>query len=450
MRGRLFSILFSLPLCLLSQWYETRITVGKNPFETLYLPGYHKLYVTHHHSNYIAVIDAATNQVIDSIPTGYIPSQLVYNPRNDKVYCTDGTTNQGIDRVLVINPRTNEIIKTIPKGRGGGELLYNPISNKIYTVNAGDDYLTIISGERDSVIKVIRLGVFPYPLILNSRNNKVYCGNWLVPTIRVIDGERDSLIKVINVSADPYWLCYNWQRNKIYVTSLRSNLLDVIDGETDSVIAHIPLPTSSQEICYNPINDKIFVVTSPLVSVIDCKKDSVITSIFIGWSVQGIFHNPINNKIYTVWEGNGQDTLVNDSLAIISGETNQIIKFIDLGTQHFSYISFAHNPIENRVYIGHYYLRQGFPPESTISVIRDFGGGIEETMASFIPRENLPTNVVIGIDSILSSLKGKIKIYNIMGKSVRNASGRNLRSGVYFLEFNEGKYKERKKIILLR
>lgn len=437
MGGRLSFILSFLPFLLLSQWYETRITVGKNPVEILYLPGHHRVYSANQNSNNISVIDAATNEVIDTISTGYIPGELCYNPINDKLYCKDGTTPDVLDRVLVINPRTNEIIKTIQIGWGAGEMVYNPMNNKIYTANAYWDRVTIISSERDSVIKMVRAGSGPWPLIYNSHNNKVYCGNWFQPTITVIDGERDSVIKTINLSLDPFFLCYNWRRNKIYSTSIRGPILDVIDGETDSVIARVQLPTLSQQICYNPIDDKIFVVTSPFVSVIDCERDSVVANIFIGFYVQGIFHNPINNKVYTVWEGNGQDTLVNDSLAIIDGRTNQIIKFIDLGTKHFSYISFTHNPIENRIYIAHYYLRQGFPPESTISVIRDIGGGIEREKISIVSSRKIFPNIVIKRDFI--SLEEELKIYNPIGKLIRESSGRKiflkgLKSGVYFLK----------------
>jgi YVTN family beta-propeller protein len=80
--------------------------------------------------------------------------------------------------------------------------------------------------------------------------------------------------------------------------------------------------------------------------------------------------NPVTDKIYV---GN----YYSDDVTVIDGTTNQVLKTIAVGQYP---VALCHNPVQDRVYVANY-------NGSSVSVLRDSGGGIEE---SFKPQAASP------------------------------------------------------------
>jgi len=101
--------LLLLPILLSAQWLETTIYIPDSlcgihdPQTFTYNPTNNKIYVGGAYSNYVIVIDGASNQKIAKIPVGSYTLALCYNPTNNKVYCA----NMLSDNVTVIDGDTN-------------------------------------------------------------------------------------------------------------------------------------------------------------------------------------------------------------------------------------------------------------------------------------------------------------------------------------------------------
>jgi YVTN family beta-propeller protein len=73
-----------------------------------------------------------------TIPVGFSPRALVYNPTNNRIYCANSGNSWDPDStVTVIDGATNTVIATIGVGDGPNALVYNPTNNKIYSANGG-------------------------------------------------------------------------------------------------------------------------------------------------------------------------------------------------------------------------------------------------------------------------------------------------------------------------
>ena len=423
-----------------AQWLETTIVVGKKPADLVYNPTNHKVYCVNVLSHNISVIDGATNEVIDSIPVRYLPVGLCYNSNNNKIY----TTYVGYGRrnhLAVIDGTTNQIITTIQKGEGGEALLYNPTNNKIYATNDEDNTITVICGERDSVIKTIRTGGWPNGLCYTP-NNKIYCSNFGSDDITVIDAERDSAIKTIRVGDGPWRLVYNPRDNKVYTGNWNETTVSIIDCESDSVIATVNVGGRYPEgLCYNPLNNKVYCAHDNGVAVIDGATNRLITNVPAGLAPSTLIYNPINNKIYCA-------NLFSDDVTVIDGASNQVITTIPVGRMPYH---FAHNPIENRIYVANGYYQQNYPPESTVSVIRDVIGIKEYFSSKPVKLKTYPT---ISGDFINLSEGEEVRLYDVTGKLTANLTGkkkvfpRGIKSGVYFLRIKRKNGEFTQKLIL--
>lgn len=84
---------------------------------------------------------------------------------------------------------------TIRVGDSPTDLLWNPATNRVYCANGRDATVTAISGESNQVLTTIQVGDYPTFLCLNGDGSKVYCTCGEENSLVVIDAVADTVIK---------------------------------------------------------------------------------------------------------------------------------------------------------------------------------------------------------------------------------------------------------------
>ena len=367
--------------------------------------------------NDVTVIDGTTNEVIASVSMGVYPRALCYNPHNDKVY----TANAGNNSVAVIDGATNEAVAYAPVGRNPLALCYNPVDNRLYSANYMSHDVTVIDGESNEVMATVPAGWTPYALCYNPRNNKVYCANY-GGTITVIDGRTSTVLaNLYGGGSGTCALCYNSVDNRIYSVSREWGEMVVVDGEGDYVITTLDAPFGSR-LCYNPQNDKVYTNDIDTVVVVDGAQNRVVARVAVGSGPGALCYNPRTNEVYcvtgessgisvvdgatnvvvaTVNVGGWQDVLLCDSasntiycansergdVTAIDGSIHRVRWTIPAGDQPGS---LCFDPLRNRVYATN--CRR-----SAVSVLRDSGVGVEESLKQKATGSRLEPTVVRGI-----------------------------------------------------
>jgi YVTN family beta-propeller protein len=235
------------------------------------------------------------------------------------------------------------------------------------------------------VVATVAVGEGPWALGHNPQDNKVYCTNSNGGSVTVIDGATNGVIATLTTGNLPWALCYNPQDNKVYCANYFGNSVSVIDGATDSVIA-TPETWGSLALCYNALN----------------------------------------NRVYCGDYGS-------DRVSVIDGVTNQVLRTIDVGAGPQDV---CHNPARNRVYVANFY-------GSSVSVLRDSGGGVEESFKPQAPSSKPAATVVRGVLFLPAAvgggrLAGSARLLDISGRKVLDLKPgandvRALAPGVYFV-----------------
>jgi len=143
----------------------------------------------------------------------------------------------------------------------------------------------------------------------------------------------------------------------------------VIDGVSDGVIAAVPSYMIAVGICYNLIEGKVYCAGENYyprsgcgVAIIDSRTNQIVTTISLPDAPPSLLYNSINNKVYCA--GNDADTV-----HVIDGTSDSLVSSIGVGR---SPVSFGWNERQNRIYVANW-------GGSSISVLRDSGGGIEQS-----------------------------------------------------------------------
>jgi len=168
----------------------------------------------------------------------------------------------------------------------------------------------------------------------------------------------------LDSGSTPWALCYNPQDNKVYCANWGGGDVTVIDGATNQILATVTVGLYPEALCYNPQNNKVYCA---------------------------------NN-----YDGN---------VTVIDGATDSVLVTIAVGDRP---IALCHNPAQNRVYVSN-------SRSASISVLRDSGGGIEES-----PRPQASS--VKLAPTVLRRLPSSAVAFDASGRRVTNP-----KSGIYFV-----------------
>jgi YVTN family beta-propeller protein len=209
-------------------------------------PDDNKVYVMSYMDGAIFVVDCTVDSIIDTIPIGGVPGQLVYNRVGNKLYCCswDGS-------VTAIDCRSDTVLARIVLPGGVETAAFNPVANKLYCDDG--EGIDIISGQGDTLLgRVARRYV--RTMACDSADDLIWC-SLNSDTVVAIDGRGDSLCAEVAVGNVPGAMCYNPTRNRLY---LKDGHLTVFNPAARQVDKRILLGFEPVAVCWARSSHKIY------------------------------------------------------------------------------------------------------------------------------------------------------------------------------------------------
>jgi YVTN family beta-propeller protein len=200
----------------------------------------------------LAVIDGATDSIIDTVDVGRNPFGVVVNPTGTRVYVVNRYFAEDLSygTVVVIDTTAhNTVITNIPVGNDPLGIAINPAGTKVYAVgDAG--YVSVIDTQSNTVDGIIFVGVAPWGIAVSPDGSRLYVANRVVPgvccngTVSVIDTATNNVVATVGVGFGPVGISVTPDNSKIYVANQTSGNLgtvSVIDASTNTVVSTIPV-----------------------------------------------------------------------------------------------------------------------------------------------------------------------------------------------------------------
>ena len=208
----------------------------------------------------ISVIDAATDQVVATVPVGVSPSALAVDMDRQIVY----VMNRGSDSVSVLDARTNTVTDTIPVGHRPAAMSFDADSQRLYVVNRRSDDLAVIDVGARREEQRIPVGKLPFALVVDAKANAAFVlceDNSRVYRVDLASGQAAAIAHwdgLRSIAANPV-------AHRVYVS--HQNGLGVIDTQTAKVVANISLPLKGalavdvvRNVIYAAGHDRLYVV----------------------------------------------------------------------------------------------------------------------------------------------------------------------------------------------
>ena len=230
----------------------------------------------------VAVLPAAAQTLIGSVPVGNDAFYLAANSATNKIYVANycgndpGCGSSSPGTVTVIDGATDTVAATVTVGVRCEFLVINPITNKIYVTSRHDNTVSVIDGATNTVTSTIAVGSHPTVEDVDPITNKIYVvnnGNGQGTTMSVIDGNTDTVTATVTVGNYPVSVAVNSLTHTIYVANYCGNqfgcnatpapgTVSVIDGATNTVTSTVTVGDGPGVILVNQVTNKIWVLNS--------------------------------------------------------------------------------------------------------------------------------------------------------------------------------------------
>jgi YVTN family beta-propeller protein len=197
---------------------------------------------------------------------------MALNPTNGLLYVTDGASNA----VSVLNATTDAVVATVPTGSQPHGIAYDPDDGKMYVANWGSNDISVISGTPGRVASTVYLGngtpsPAPFGVAFDSWNGGVYVTNCNGCAGTVLNGTTGAAGQ-FPTGPSPAFPTFDPENGLLYVpNAARSGSVTIVDGRTNAVLSTLPAGQNPITAAYDPDTGELYVpnYSGNTVTVID-------------------------------------------------------------------------------------------------------------------------------------------------------------------------------------
>jgi YVTN family beta-propeller protein len=213
--------------------------------------------------NGIAVIDIATNTVIDMITGSTDPADIAITPDGTKAYVTNQTTPGSVD---VIDLTTNTITANIPVGDRPFGIAITPAGTKAYVANLGNDSVSIIDLATNRVVDTITGVKGANVITIAPDGTTAYVSGISSSSVFAIDLSTNMMM-TISVGSGPEGIAISPDGATVFVANSWANTVSAIDVASNKVMT-ITVGSTPETISITPDGTRAYVTVIGLAEVV--------------------------------------------------------------------------------------------------------------------------------------------------------------------------------------
>ena len=253
---------------------KTRIETSRRPRDMRFNEARTLLFVACGDDDVIDVIDVATLQVVDSIPTGPSPEIFVFSPDETQIF----VSNEEDSTMEMIDVASKTVIDRVATG-AEPEGVINSVDGKyVFVTSEVADMVHVIDRAKSAVVKNIIVGTRPRRFVVTPDGSELWVSDELSSEIHVIDIATLTIKDALSFvppgfraeDVTPVGMAVTKDGSKILITLGRANHVAIIDAKSREVLQYVLVGsrawdvdlTSDEKTAYvaNGLSDDITVI----------------------------------------------------------------------------------------------------------------------------------------------------------------------------------------------
>ena len=267
---------------------KARIETSRRPRDMRFNEAHTFLYVACGDDDVIDVIDVATLQVVDSIPTGPSPEVFVFSPDETQIF----VSNEEDSVMEMIDVASKTVIDRVATG-AEPEGVINSVDGKyVFVTSEVADMVHVIDRAKSAVVKNIIVGTRPRRFVVTPDGSELWVSDELSSEIHVIDISTLTIKDALSFvppgfraeDVTPVGMTITKDGSKILITLGRANNLAIVDAKTREVLQYVLVGSRAWDVDLSR-DEKTAYVTNGLsddITIIDMESMTPIQSLSVG------------------------------------------------------------------------------------------------------------------------------------------------------------------------
>jgi len=300
----------------------TSFLVGPQPFGLAVDPGRHRLFVGNYggdpiNTNTLYVFDTSTTPPSLVKARGYVsrPWAVAVNRNLGRFYVSSFDTNY----IAVSNSDTTDVIAYPVTGNNPAGIAVDEATNRVFVANYGDNTVTVLNGNTNTVIATIGVARGPMGIALDPGLRRAYVTCYEDSMVDVIDtGVYGVIYHFTYTTFRPSGIAVDPNTHYIYIANSDSASTDLtIIDQNNNRIAHPSLTVGTRPVgvIYNPLTQRIFVNCASVNKVYVVETSTNQVSYILDAQQRpdiGIALDPVANRIYVGNVNSNSVTIIQD------------------------------------------------------------------------------------------------------------------------------------------
>jgi DNA-binding beta-propeller fold protein YncE len=311
-------------------------------------------------------ISCDSNKVINAFSLSY-PRRMAYDSIDNKAYCTYAGTAE--ESLAVIDGRTHMLTKKI-RMPGAMTPIWDQVSNCVYVSCPAIDGVMVVDCVSDSLLASIPVSS-PVKMYINTLRHKLYILDYgvSVGAVSIVNMTTNQVTGTVEVGEAPDAGYYCRSQDKFYSGGLYSQSV-AISGESDTIVSRIPVVPDGEVlgVTGNEDDGLVYFGSSTLsddyLAIVSAQTDSVLRTVDVGREPYGLAYYHPSGLLYCA-------SAMANEVRVLTSDGSQTLTTLHVGEYPYAFVTVPHH---DRLYLGHLNGRY-------VYVLRDTSAGIAESQS---------------------------------------------------------------------
>lgn len=362
-----------------------RLSVGSLPNAYAYDPTHHLLYISCAASGSISVINATSDELVDTIAlgAGTLPSGIAVDPATGDVYVAeDGTgllvelpsASTSLGNAVcqpVMPPVETEILSSVCTGGESLAMAYDPTNHLVYESLETTQNVSVLDPNGPQVVTSIPTHNYARGLAFDPYNQLLYVSGDFGDNVAIVNTTSNSLVGSFNLTGytNLVGAQYDTTTRQLFFLANNNDDILVVNTTTDSVVEAIGVPeyTGGGSGPIAGVDPQTHVMYYASLGGDDIEEIGELNGTAFGYLPSGSSYAPTNtffdtyNQLLYVEDGGQGGPESGNQVAILNVTTGHVVSTLTVG--EFPH-RFGYDPVRHLLYIS-------CSVSGTVSVIND-------------------------------------------------------------------------------
>ncbi len=265
-----------------------RIETSRRPRDMHFDAAHEKLYVACGDDDVIDVIDVATLEVVDSIPTGPSPEIFVFSPDETQIF----VSNEEDSTLEIIDVASKTVVARVPTGAEPEGVINSVDGKTVFVTSEVADMVHVVDRATASVTKNIIVGTRPRRFVVTPDGAELWVSDELSSEVHVIDLATLEVAEVLSFlppgfrpeDVTPVGMVITKDGSKVIISLGRANHVAFVDVKTREVLSYVLVGSRAWDVDLSRDESTAYVANglSDDITVIDMASMTAIQSVAVG------------------------------------------------------------------------------------------------------------------------------------------------------------------------